>query len=1089
MSVAVPAPSRGLAHGRLTLVHERRRVASRVLAVAPWALLGLFLAAELAVSALEIRGPFLDEGIYIAAGLRTLQGHGITDNYTAWFSGSLLWPVIAALGWKTLGLAGARAAAALCVTAGLLGTLKAAGNLFGLRVRAATALAAVTSGPVIALGHLAVYDTLAVGAAGCAFWTITEFIRCDDRSWLCATALLYALAGLAKYPVLLFIGPPLVGLLLATRQSRARMDIGLFGFIAGAVLLVYFLADRSQLAAFEAFRTNENPNFHVSRDQIAYSQVYLTAVPLVLAVAGATLLERRRIAFALMSGVAGAPVYHLVTGNPSGDQKHVVFGLLFMLPLIGVTLSLALRHRRALLAVPALLGLLVFGGIQVVRIDEGWPDLRGSAAVLVKDVRPGERLLANSSWVEAAYLYDHGRITSPYDVFDASRVARLHGLDVCSFQWFVEVPGGDPWPQSIRSAMSRCGTFRRIYSSKLGDHRPGQQPQLRHLSGADRNLAQHGAAALRRRRRPREGRGMSISTIHHDRRAQAASLFLLAAMAWFLPWLFAHADISKAWVSVPFLTATVIVCLASVVSIVNRWHRATPVPAPVPDGEEPRVAVIVPTLGEPLTLLERTIRSVLDQDWPAEKLWILISDDGCDNRVRRLVRSLALEFPDTTLGYHRPPQFGDPARKGEAKAGNLNSALGLLPDDIEFVETRDADDLVGDQRFLRETVGHLMLRSSVAFVQTAKAGEVSPHDPFDNQQPHFFHCAMLSRYAANAVFPCGSGVVWRRAALHEIGDFPTWNLVEDLQSGLEALRRGWEGCYLPILGAYAQHSPEDLPNFVKQRGTWALDTVRLTLWAPKSGLSLRQRLQFYELGLFYMQGPATLVFLLAPILGFTLHWYPVVTSTNGFILHFWPFAAGLELYLALVHRPMSLEQLWRARLVWAGLCFVYARACVLAILGGRNGKPRYRVTRKENVYAWHWRQIVPHVLLLGVLFGAMAFSLAEHGLLNSFDVGSAYWAVLYGLLMVGFIRLSWHGIEPLRRGRLGSPDGSRAREGGEWIGPPSPVRRLARGNPAPDAVRALELRIAEWSARTAEPVGAQAAPEPGSMRARTAAEG
>ena len=465
MSVAVTAPGRGLAQGRLTVVRERRRAASRALALTPWSVLAVFLAAELVVCALEIRGPFLDEGIYVAAGLRTLQGHGISDNYTAWFSGSLLWPVIAALGWKAAGLAGARAAAALCVAAGLAGVVKASGNLFGLRVRAATALAAVTSGPVIALAHLAVYDTLAAAAAGLAFWTMTEFIRRDDRVWLCATALLYALAGLAKYPVLLFVGPPLIGLLLAMRGERARFDLGLFAFLAGAALLIYFLADRSQLSAFEAFRTNENPNFNVSRDQIAYSQVYLTAVPLVLAVAGATLLQSRRLAFALLSGVAGAPAYHLLTGNPSGDQKHVVFGLLFMLPLIGVALSQALRGRRALLGVPVLLALLGFGLVQVVRIDEGWPDLRPASAVLVKDVRPGERLLANASWVEAAYLYDRGRISSPYDIYDASRVSHLPRIDVCSFQWFIEVPGGDPWPQSIRSAMRSCGTFKRVYSS------------------------------------------------------------------------------------------------------------------------------------------------------------------------------------------------------------------------------------------------------------------------------------------------------------------------------------------------------------------------------------------------------------------------------------------------------------------------------------------------------------------------------------------------------------------------------------------------------------------------------------------------
>lgn len=503
-------------------------------------------------------------------------------------------------------------------------------------------------------------------------------------------------------------------------------------------------------------------------------------------------------------------------------------------------------------------------------------------------------------------------------------------------------------------------------------------------------------------------------SIDHDRRAHAAGIALIVCVAWFVPWLFAHADLARAWLSIPFLAATVIVACASILSVVNRWQRAVPERSPVAAGQEPRVAVIVPTMGEPLALLEATVRSVIDQDWPEERLWLLVSDDGRDPQVRRLVQRLSSAYPHVCLRYHRPPKRGDSRRRGEAKAGNLNSALTRVPRDVEFVETRDADDLVGDRRFLRETVGLLARWPRLAFVQTAKAGRVARHDPFDNQQPHFFQCAMLSRFAANAVFPCGSGVVWRRAALTQIGDFPTWNLVEDLQSGLEALRHGWDGAYLPILGAYAQHSPEDLANFVKQRGTWALDTVRLTLWAPKRGLSLRQRLQFYELGLFYLQGPATVVFLCAPVLGFALHWYPVLTTTNAFVAHFWPFAVALELNLALIHRPMSLEQLWRARLVWAGLCFVYARACALALLGGRSGKPRYVVTRKQNVHAWHWRLIVPHVLLLSLLVGSLAWAVSHErqGLLSAFDVGSAYWAGLYSLLLLGFVRLSWHGVSP-----------------------------------------------------------------------------
>jgi hypothetical protein len=477
---------------------ERSSSVSHAVRLAPWLLLGAFLAVELAICFMQLTGPFLDEGIYVTAGLRTLQGHGIADNYLGWFSGSLLWPVIAALGWKLAGLAGARAAAALCVTAGMAGMAGAAGNLFGARVRAFAVLAAVTSGPVIALAHLAVYDTSAVAFAGGAFWALTEFLRRDDRAWLVGAALLYALAGLSKYPVLVFIAPPLVLLILTARGRRAVLDLFLFAMVSGAVLLIYFMADRAQLIGFMSFRTHENPSFGVSTAQLAYSQFYYTAVPLLLALAGAILLARRRIvtlsplersrasvgppaqrpappplqagglALALLTGVIAAPIYHLGTGNPSGDQKHVVFGLIFILPLAGIALERAFADRRRLLPAAALtLGLLLFGCAQVVRIDESWPDLRASANVLSADVHPGERLLVNSAWVEDVYLYSRGRIDTPYDLYDAYRVKHLaKPVDVCAFQWFVVVPGGEAWPAAVREQMLRCGSFREIYTAR-----------------------------------------------------------------------------------------------------------------------------------------------------------------------------------------------------------------------------------------------------------------------------------------------------------------------------------------------------------------------------------------------------------------------------------------------------------------------------------------------------------------------------------------------------------------------------------------------------------------------------------------------
>ena len=283
------------------------------------------------------------------------------------------------------------------------------------------------------------------------------------------------------------------------------------------------------------------------------------------------------------------------------------------------------------------------------------------------------------------------------------------------------------------------------------------------------------------------------------------------------------------------------------------------------------------------------------------------------------------------------------------------------------METRDCDDELGSTAFLREVIGQLASDERLAYVQTIKESQVSAGDPFNNREAMFYRGQMLSRNAANATFPCGSGVVWRRAALEDIGLFPTWNLVEDLQSGVEALRRGWHGRYLPIVGAMGQHSPEDVPNVYKQRGTWAIDTVRLMVWGDLRGLSVRQRAQFYELLGYYLHSFTVLVYV-PSIIGALLGYVPFRASGQSFLVHMLPIVLATEAWLLAINRPYNdrrrrqrhpVRELWRVRIIWSGMAPVFMKASLQAILGGPNRKPVYKVTRKHDDPRWHWGHTLP----------------------------------------------------------------------------------------------------------------------------------
>ena len=439
------------------------------------------------------------------------------------------------------------------------------------------------------------------------------------------------------------------------------------------------------------------------------------------------------------------------------------------------------------------------------------------------------------------------------------------------------------------------------------------------------------------------------------------------------------------------------------------------------------VAVIIPCCGESVPMILRTVVSVLEQDWPAEKLTVVVSDDGHDPALRVALR-------DYPVLYHEPVDRWAPGRDGAAKAGNLNDALAMLDRRIpylRFVETRDADDELGTTGFLREVVGQLEADAGLAYVQTIKESQVSAGDPFNNRESLFYRGQMLGRNAANAVFPCGSGVVWRREALHDIGEFPTWNLVEDLQSGFEALKRRWRGLYLPIVGAVGQHSPEDIPNVYKQRGTWAIDTVRLLCFNRWKGLRLRQRAQFLELLLFYFNGFTVCVYVPALICSF-LGVVPLESSDLGFVQHLLPVVLATELWLLALNFPFNDRRAPPAR---TGAGTVAGADHLDGDGAGLHAGDDHRPARRPQPQAelqGDAQDRRPALALAGddaadadrphrgLVF---VYALINHTFPDVVLLAaSVYWGGLNILLLSGFVARGWHGVESFA-GRLVRPPG------------------------------------------------------------------
>lgn len=432
-----------------------------------WAVLAAFVAYQGVVAFRAGNGPFLDEGIYITAGIRTLQGHGIGDGYLGWFAGSLLWPSIAGAAFLIGGLAGAKICAGLLVTAGLAGGMRATSVLFGPRAGFWATAVSAAGGPVLALGHLAVYDAVAVAGLGVCAMALTELAARDHRGWLLVAALALAVAVLGKYPAA-FMTPIITMFLFTLRGRRAWTDLGLITVVFSAIMLAFFLPWRYQLAWFVQWRAHNNPAFGVSHAMVAYEQSLYLAVFVGLGCLGWFAARgARRLVTVMVAALLIFPAYHVAIGNSVSATKHDVFGIVLAMPAVGGGAAwLAGRKwwRQAVAALAA--GVFLATGLsQAHRLDHGWVDARPGAGYLAAHMHPGDSLMVPNAWQILPYLL--GRtVSDPTAVIDSYDLLNVRqDIDLCRVDWIVNTENDNSWPTPVTDRMRRCGTFVEVFRS------------------------------------------------------------------------------------------------------------------------------------------------------------------------------------------------------------------------------------------------------------------------------------------------------------------------------------------------------------------------------------------------------------------------------------------------------------------------------------------------------------------------------------------------------------------------------------------------------------------------------------------------
>ena len=468
------------------------------------------------------------------------------------------------------------------------------------------------------------------------------------------------------------------------------------------------------------------------------------------------------------------------------------------------------------------------------------------------------------------------------------------------------------------------------------------------------------------------------------------SLLMIISAVCYITWCILNANWEYWYAFIPFLCAELGFFILLLLWVNILWNKRFHNPeGPSLAKQDFSVDILIPVCREPVDLVEKTISAASSIDYENKTIYIL--DDGADDNIRALAEKYAAVYKRRSVRQNR-------------KAGNLN--YGLLHSHGDLVLALDADQ-VPDPEIIDQIIGYFVI-PKIGFVQTEQRFILPEADPWGNADIVFYRVMMPGKDFDNAAISCGSGVMYRRAALVSVNGFSTWNLVEDLHTSMQLHRNGWVSVYhmKPYTTGTA---PSEVISHLKQRWQWALDSLRIFLWDNPfkyKGLSWKQRLQYFHFGYNYIAfGIFLPIYFILPIWALFTHNFMISAPLSHYVLARLPYF----LFHMAANKFITDNYLtFKSFQAQAGLFGGYFDAFLTALFS-KNRIPTYTVTSKRALRSSFFSALYrcfPHILF--VVFSVWAI---VHGLETIKDdpwflMVNVFWAGWVVLVLQRFIILS-----------------------------------------------------------------------------------
>ena len=273
--------------------------------------------------------------------------------------------------------------------------------------------------------------------------------------------------------------------------------------------------------------------------------------------------------------------------------------------------------------------------------------------------------------------------------------------------------------------------------------------------------------------------------------------------------------------------------------------------------------------GEPLEMFEKTLAACRQINYP-HTTYLL--DDTNDVRFKECAERHGAVWLELV---------GIPG----AKAGKINAALKLTHED--FILILDPDHIPFPD-FFEHTLGYFQ-NEKVGFVQVSQA-YYNQYRSFTaagaaEQTYTFYGPTQMGLYGIGGAVAIGANCTFRRKALESIGGHGI-GLAEDLITSIRIHAAGWQSVYNPVVVSRGL-VPEDFGSFCKQQLKWSRGVFEVSfVELPRLFKTLTgwQRLSYFTIGTYYLNGAITAFFTLLPFFFFISGISPVQVPFSEFVV-------------------------------------------------------------------------------------------------------------------------------------------------------------------------------------------------------------